>query len=118
MKTETPRTEAEVLKNKGKVMSVSSDFSRKLELENNVMREALKKAIEIIKIHVPDDALGINSNCGEPVAQTWPIKDEEIYYMEQALVETPEISAAMPNAGLEVRRDSAASQRKEHENGN
>jgi hypothetical protein len=49
------------------------------------LQNALLRAIEIIKLHVPDDALGINSNCGEPVAQTWPIKDEEIYYMEEAL---------------------------------
>ena len=57
----------------------------KLEYDIKNLHSTLRRAIEIIKLHVPDDALGINSNCGEPVAQTWPIKDEELYYMEQAI---------------------------------
>ena len=57
----------------------------KLEYDIKNLHSTLRRAIEIIKLHVPEDALGINSNCGEPVAQTWPIKDEELYYMEQAI---------------------------------
>lgn len=50
--------------------------------------EALEKAAKIIREHVPEDALGIGGGiCPEPGMpdQTWPIKDEELYYMERAL---------------------------------
>lgn len=48
----------------------------------------LEKAVEIIKEHVPDDALGVGGGiCPEPghPDQTWSIKEEHLFYMERAL---------------------------------
>lgn len=49
---------------------------------------ALERAVEIIHEHVPEDALGQGGGiCPEPGMpdQTWPIKEEELHYMDTAL---------------------------------
>jgi len=48
MTTLTPETDAEVKRNEGKVMSISSDFARKLERERDEARDANRRANELI----------------------------------------------------------------------
>ena len=78
--SETPFTDKNKLEESLKQIALFKGIGGGLE-------ESLKRAKEIIEKHCPKDCLGINSNCGEPVAQTWPILDEELYYINESLIQ-------------------------------
>ena len=59
------------------------------------LAEALKHAVAIIRQYVPADALGTNSQGGGDGwnDQSWPILDEHLHYMDQALTNYAALAA-------------------------
>ena len=63
----------------------AADEITRLRAREVKMREALQHAVAIIEQHVPQDALGMN---GDPRDGMWPLRDEYLHHMRQALGDT------------------------------
>lgn len=64
-----------------------NDFDCHLIAAAPDLYESLKHAVAIIKQHVPEDALGFNSEGGGDGYndRSWPLLDEYLHYMNAAL---------------------------------
>lgn len=74
--------------NVGEMLTAAADRINELEQEVSRLRGALGDAVKIIDEHVPEDALGYDSQGDFEVpggVHTWPIKDEYLSSFRQAL---------------------------------
>lgn len=69
------------------IAAASPATIRELLQERDRLREALTIAVAIIRKYVPSDALGTNSDGGGDGwnDRSWPILDEHLHYMDEAL---------------------------------
>lgn len=71
-----------------------------LEGAGSDLLESLQHATAIIRKHVPDDALGMNSAGGGDGwnDQSWPLLDEYLHYMDEAIKKGKVVLPAPPNS--------------------
>ena len=92
---EAETTRAEAAEFRATAAEAERDALRAVVEAAPALAEALKHAVAIIRQYVPADALGTNSQGGGDGwnDQSWPILDEHLHYMDQALTNYAALAA-------------------------